>query len=246
MARSVCWLLVVPVLVAVGCGSSAETVGQVRDRHRPAMNKLRAQLKTVHGRIPAIAQATQTSQLVPAPVFAEDGSGNTEFMAVEHLLDTDSGTPLDLALPQDLKTCLSWTGPAGTDDPSTRREATPDVEARFQKALKTRYLVVLRGRKAPVTGGGATYSGGDAEIEAFVVDLQTSAVVASVSARGAAAGPIQVAAPSGRQRLERANTMLSAAAMVELRKDLSAKLGAATGGSFAFPKVRSVLAASAP
>lgn len=245
MARSVCWLLVVPMLWAAGCGSSVETVGQVRDKHRPAMNKLRAQLKTVHGRIPAIAVA-QTSQLVPAPVYAEDGSGNTEFMAVEHLLDTEAPTPLDLALPQDLKACLSWTGPAGSDDPSSRREATPDVEAKFQKALKTRYVVVLRGRKAPVTGAGATYSGGDVEVEAFVVDLQTSAVVASVSARGGADGPIQVSAPAGRQRQERATTMLSSAAVVEVRKDLATKLAAATGGSFAFAKVRSVLAASAP
>jgi hypothetical protein len=245
MARSVCSLLVVPMLVAVGCGSSTETVGQVREKHRPAMSKLRAQLKTIHGRIPAIAQG-QTSRMVPAPVFAEDGSGNTEFMAVEHLLDTEAATPLELALPQDLKTCLSWTGPAGADDPSTRREATPDVEAKFQKAMKTRYVVVLRSRKAPVTGSGTTYSGGDAEVEAFVVDLQTSAVVASVSARGGAAAPIQVVAASGRQRQERATTMLSGAAVAEVRKDLAAKLAAATGGSFSFPKVRSVLAASAP
>jgi hypothetical protein len=245
MARSVCWLLVVPMLVAVGCGSSVETVGQVRDRHRPAMNKLRAQLKDVYARIPAIAQA-QRSQLVPAPIFAEDGSGNTEFMAFEHLLDTEAPTPLDLSLPQDLKTCLSWTGPAGADDPSTRREATPDVEARFQKAQKTRYLVVLRGRKAPVTGSGTTFSGGDAEVEAFVVDLQASAVVASVSARGGADAPIQVVAASGRQRQERAQTMLSATAVAEVRADLATKLAAATGGSFQFPRQRSVLSATAP
>jgi hypothetical protein len=245
MARSVCWLLVVPMLWAAGCGSSAETVGQVRDKHRPAMNKLRAQLKTIHGRIPALAVA-QNSRLVPGPVFAEDGSGNTDFMTVEHLLDTEAATPIDLSLPQDLKTCLSWTGPAGSDDPSTRREATPDIEAKFQKALKTRYVVVLRGRKAPVTGTGGFYSGGETELEAFVVDLQTSAVVASVSARGAAAGPIQVNAPSGRQRQERAATMLGGAAVAELRKDLATKLSAATGGSFVFAKGRSVLAASAP
>ena len=216
MARSVCWLLVVPVLVAVGCGSSAETVGQVREKHRPAMNKLRAQLKAVHGRIPAIAQAPAT-QLVPAPIFSEDGSGNTEFMAVEHLLDTEAATPLDLAVPQDLRTCLSWTGPGGADDPSTRREATPDVEAKFQKAIKTRYVVVLRNRKVPVTGSGTTFSGGDAEIEAFVVDLQTSAIVAAASARGGAAGPIQVLAASGRQRQERAAMMLSSTAVAEVR-----------------------------
>jgi hypothetical protein len=245
MARSVCWLLVVPMLVAVGCGSSAETVGQVREKHRPAMNKLRAQLKTVHGRIPAVAQE-QSTQLVPAPIFSEDGSGNTEVMAVEHLLDSEAAAPLELALPQDLKTCLSWTGPAGADDPSTRREATPDVEAKFQKVLKTRYVVVLRNRKAPVTGSGTTFSGGEAEVEAFVVDLRTSAIVAAASARGGAEGPIQVVAASGRQRQERAAMLLSSTAVAEVRKDLAAKLAAATGGSFAFPKMRSVVAASAP
>jgi hypothetical protein len=220
-----------------------ETVGQVREKHRPAMNKLREQLKGLHGRVPAIAQG-QTSQLVPAPIFSEDGSGNTDIMAFEHLLDTEAATPLDLSLTQDLRTCLSWTGPAAADDPSTRRAATPDVEAKFQKALATRYLVVVRGRKAPVTGTGQTFTGGEAEAEAFVVDLQSSAIVASVAARGAAPGPIQVAAPSSRQRQERADTMLGQAALAELRRDLGQKLGAATGGSFNFGRQRGVLAAT--
>jgi hypothetical protein len=241
MSRSLCWLLVVPALFVVGCGTSAETVGQVRDRHRAPLSELRAQLKAL--KVPADTSGA-TVKLDPAPVYAEDGSGNTDFLAVEHLGDSDARLSFDMGLSGPIETVLAWTGATNVDDPSARREATPDVEATFKQAQAIRYLVVLRASRTPVSADRNIFAGGDALIDAFVVDLKTRAIVASTSARGAAAAPVQVDLPAGPARTERANTLIMNAVMPELRKDLAAKLSAATGGRFGFGKRRSVLAAS--
>jgi hypothetical protein len=242
MSRSICWVLLVPALLATGCGNSPETVGQVRDRYRTQMSGLRAQLKVLHQRVPATATG-MANRLDPAPVYSEDGGGNTDFLAVEHLLDTDARPALDLALGRDVMTALSWTGPAAVDDPSARRDATPDIARTFDHAMTTRYLVVLRGTKTPVNGQQKVYSGGDAAVEAFVFDLKTNAIVASVSAKGSAPGPVQVDLPAGPRRNERADALLTEAAKAQLLQELSVKLSAATGGSFTFPR-KGVLAAS--
>ena len=240
MARSINYLWVLPALLAVGCGASPETVAQVRDRYRAPMNELRAQLRTL--KVPA--ETGQSAKLDPAPVYAEDGSGNTEFIAVEHLTDIDARLPFDTGLSGSVQTALAWTNPANVDDPSSRRDATPEVEATLKQAQSKRYLVVLRSSRTPVSADRNSYAGGDALIDAFVVDLKTKQVVASVSARGAAAQPVVVDLPAGPARVERANTMIMNAALPELRKDLGAKLSEATGGKFAIGKRRAVLAAS--
>jgi hypothetical protein len=241
MSRSLYWLLVVPALFVVGCGSSAETVGQVRDRYQAPLSELRAQLKSL--KVPAETSGAAV-KLDPAPVYAEDGSGNTDFLAMEHLGDSDARLSFDMGLSGPIETALAWTGAANVDDPSARRDATPDVEATFKQAQATRYLVVLRASRTPVSADRNTYAGGDALIDAFVVDLRTRAIVASASARGAAAAPVQVDLPAGPARTERANTLIMNAALPELRKDLAAKLSAATGGRFGFGRRRPVLAAS--
>jgi hypothetical protein len=243
MARSVSWLWLAPVLLTVGCGSSPETVGQVRDRYRAPMTNLRGQFQTLHGRIPGIANG-MAARLDPAPFYSEDGGGNTDFLALEHLQDSDARPSFDLGLGREIETALAWTGSASVDDPTARREAGKDVEETFKHALATRYLVVVRSSRTPVTGQQKMYSGGDVSVEAFVVDLKANLVVASVSAKGAAAGPIQVDLPAGPRRNEHANMLLTTAATAQLKEDLAAKLSAATGGTFTFKKPRGVLAAS--
>ena len=165
------------------------------------------------------ADTGQTAKLSPAPVYAEDGSGNTEFIAVEHLTDIDARLPFDTGLSGSLQTALAWTNPANVDDPSSRRDATPDVEATLKQAQTKRYLVVLRSARTPVSADRNSYGGGDALVDAFVVDLKSKQVVASVSARGASAQPVVVDLPAGPARIERANTMIMNAALPELRKD---------------------------
>jgi hypothetical protein len=241
MARSINYFWVLPALLAVGCGASPETVAQVRDRYRAPMSELRAQLKAL--KVPA-ETAGQTVKLNPAPTYAEDGTGNTEFLAIEHLNDIDARLPFDTMLSGSLQTALAWTNPANVDDPSSRRDATPEVEATFKQAQQKRYLVVLRSARTPVSVDRNSYGGGDALLDAFVVDLKTRQIVASVSARGASAQPVQVDMPAGPARVERANTLIMNAALPELRKDLAARLAETTGGKFAFGKRRAVLAAS--
>jgi hypothetical protein len=243
MARSASALLIAAATLVTGCGSSPETVGQVRDRYRTPVSSLRMQLQTLPSKMPAQVSSTN-AMLTPAPVYNEDGSGNTDFLAIEHLTDTDAKVPVDLALAHQVKTALAWTGAGNFDDPTARRAATADVEATFKTALETRYLVVLRSSRGKIVGEGKVFTGGDAIIEAFVVDLKSGTVVASTSARGAATGPVQVDLPAGAARTERANSLITAAAIAEVRTDLAAKLTAATGGTFNFTKRRSVLAAS--
>jgi hypothetical protein len=242
MARSPYALLLAAALTTA-CGSSPETVGQVRDRYRGQIDSLRTQLKSLHAKVPAQVESNTTS-LNPVPVYNEDGSGNTDFIAIEHLLDTDRKAPVDLSLAREIETSLAWTGPSSVDDPTARREATPEIEQTFKTALQTRYLIVLRSSRGKIVNDRNVFSGGDAIIEAFVVDLKSGSIVASTSARGAATGPVQVDMPAGPARTERANSLITTAAIAELRKDLAAKLGSATGGTFNFNKRRSVLAAS--
>ena len=241
MARFASALLLAALVT--GCGSSPETVGEVRDRYRAPVGTLRTKLKSLHGQMPAQV-ASSTASLNPAPVYNEDGAGNTDFIAMEHLLDTDAKAPVDLSLAREIETALAWTGPSNVDDPTARRAATPEIEATFKRALQKRYLVVLRSSRGKITNERNVFTGGDAIIEAFVVDLKSGAIVASTSARGAATGPVQVDLPAGPARTERANALITTAAITELRKDLAAKLTAATGGTFAFTKRRGVLAAS--
>jgi hypothetical protein len=242
MARSLSALLFAAIL-ATGCGSSPETIGEVRERYRAPIDTLRTQLKSLHAKMPAQV-ASSTTSLNPAPVYNEDGSGNTDFIAIEHLLDTDVKAPVDLSLAREIETALAWTGPSNVDDPTARREASADIEKTFKTALQTRYLVVLRSSRGKIVAERNVFTGGDAIIEAFVVDLKSGAIVASTSARGAAAGPVQVDLPAGPARTERVNSLITTAAIAELRKDLSAKLATATGGTFTFNTRRSVLAAS--
>ena len=247
MARTLNWMWVAPVLaVATACGSAPETVGQVRDRYRPQVNTLRTQLKALHGKIPGVASG-MTARLDPAPIYNEDGSGNTDFLPLEKLLDGDTVPSVDLGLSRDVATALSWTGAASLEDPSARRSATPDIEKTFQHALATRYLVVYRASKVRVTGQRNVYQGGDTTVDAFVVDLKANTIVASLSAKGSSAGPITVDLPAGGRRNQYAEDMLYGAAIDEIKKEFADKLGPATGGSFGIStKSKGVLAASAP
>lgn len=201
MARSTHGLWLIAVLLFAGCGGDAgETVGQVRDRYQTPLFSVRSYLKDLHRRLPATALGL-TAKLDPQPIYAPGQEiSNTEILPVERLLDPDAKPIVDLNLPSDLRQCLSWTGSASVDDPGSRKTATPDYEQTFKRALAARYLVVLRGLK-----------GSDAEgaIEAFVVDMKSNQIVASVVAGGAG-----------------------------IREDLANRLNGATGGSFRFPDQR--------
>jgi hypothetical protein len=201
MARSTHGLWLIAVLLFTGCGGdSAETVGQVRDRYQTPIFNVRNYLKGLHQSLPASALGL-SAKLDPQAIYAPGQEiGNTEILPVERLLDADAKPIVDLNLPSDLRQALAWTGSASVDDPSSRKTATPDYEQTFKRALAARYLVVLRSLKG---------TDGDAAIEAFVVDMKSSKIVACAVAGGA-----------------------------QVREDLANKLNGATGGSFRFPELR--------
>ena len=201
MARSTHGLWLIAVLLLAGCGGeTAETVGQVRDRYQTPIFNIRTSLKGLHQRLPSSALGL-TAKLDPQPIYAPGQEiNNTEILPVERLLDADAKPLVDLSLPSDLHQCLAWTGAASVDDPTSRKTATPDYEQTFKRALAARYLVVLRSLKG---------TDGEAAIEAFVVDMKSSKIVASAVAGGAG-----------------------------VREDLANKLNGATGGSFRFPEQR--------
>ena len=201
MARSTHGLWLIAVLLLAGCGGeSAETIGQVRDRYQTPVFNVRTYLKGLHQGLPSSPPGL-SAKLDPQAIYAPGQDiSNTEILPIERLLDPDAKPTVDLNLPSDLRQALAWTGAASVDDPTSRKTATPDYEQTFKRALAARYLVVLRSLKG---------SDGEAAIEAFVVDMKSSKIVASAVAGGA-----------------------------EVRQDLANKLNGATGGSFRFPEQR--------
>jgi hypothetical protein len=201
MARSTHGLWLIAVLLFAGCGGDAgETVGQVRDRYQTPIYNVRNYLKGLHKQLPASALGL-TAKLEPQAIYAPGQDiSNTEILPIERLLDPDAKPVVDLNLPSDLRQCLAWTGTASVDDPGSRKTATPDYEQTFKRALAARYLVVLRSMKG---------SDAEAAIEAFVVDMKSNQIMASVVVGGA-----------------------------QVREDLANRLNGATGGSFRFPEQR--------
>jgi hypothetical protein len=123
-------------------------------------------------------------------------------------------------------------GPKGRSDGSVPRSALPG----YEKALKLPYLIVARPVSfvRPTAVNRETYTPGNADLEAFVVDLRTDKVVASCRIKAASADRTTAVF----RKHEGEKQSVEAAAYSTLWEDAHAKLADAlkeiTGGTFVF------------
>lgn len=192
------------VVLLVACG---ETNRDVNARYQARMDGLRAHLRAIHSRLPASAATSATPapgrRLDPLPTFDSNAGGNTDFLTEEQLADSSATPGRVLVYSRDLAHCLAWTGPNGS--PSGRSKGYAE---NFERALGTRYLVVIRMPPAGLL------------LQAFVVDLTNDQVVAATSV----SLPPEFHAAKGTGDRDRAH--------VVAQQQLAAALADATGGSF--------------
>lgn len=219
------------LVLLLGCG---ETRREVIDRYRPRMDEMRQKLAALHQKLPE-EMTPIARELDPKPEYDENaGTGNTDFLAEEQLLDVDAVPPFDLSLSRILKVCLVWTGPSNPMSAGTLRERDASYAADFESALAIRYLIVLRSRAEGIAVEGGIFTGGAAAIEAFVVDLATDEVVAAARVAATPEERVSYSVRPGENEDVEAESAVHSSTWSNLRPHLAGALEEATGGSFKF------------
>lgn len=219
------------LVLLLGCG---ETRREVIDRYRPRMDAMRQKLAALHEKLPE--ELTPISrELEPKPVYDEKArTGNTDFLSEEELLDVYADPSFDVMLSIGLESCLGWTGSSNPMAESALGERDGTFEADFESALSTRYLVVLQSRAEGIAVRGGTFSGGAAEIDAFVVDLTTDEVAAAVTVSAAPEDRFTYTYRPGENQDLQDEAAVHSSTWSNLRPQLAEALAKATGGTFHF------------
>jgi hypothetical protein len=232
MRRTWCVCALALALMCLGCG---ETYRQLFHRYESQFAQKRQQFKQIAQILPAPGSLKEptAAKLSPPPLYnAKTKSYNTEILMYEQLLDPDTRPQFDLILSGDLLTCILWTGPK--NPLFSPDDKAGDTEQMLKKALAYRYLVVLRtvSYVPPVAVNETTCKGGVADLEGFVVDMNSNKVEASfrLTARAASQGKYSY------KQYENAADQLEKAVYSSLYTDARQKVGSlleqTTGGQF--------------
>jgi hypothetical protein len=179
------WLLVLLVLALLGGGGFAgwyyfvrETVDSVRAKYRPRFADLRAKLKRVEANLPPVGSVTGNTfpaNVNPKPDVSYDNfTGNTAEITVRHDgPNSDGFSESSFRFAAALRENQEGAEPDG-------RRADSDLAKEYERALAVKYLLVYRVvRFEPIKvddgalGGGPSFTGGDLDLEVFLVDLET-------------------------------------------------------------------------
>ncbi len=189
MKTNIKYLAALLVFLSAGCGGGGETNQDVVNRFKPQYTALRTRLQQVAQKVPQQASEQQVTQaLAPRPAYTEDAKEalNTDVLMYEHLLDPDAkldtGTQLDLTLTNHLLRALQWTGASNPMSASAlKSQATDSVIGDLEQGLQIRYLVVARvvAYKPVVAVDKDTFSGGQAAIDGYLIDLSNQTIVCS-------------------------------------------------------------------
>ena len=170
-------------MLLTGCGPS---MGEVVLEYKPQFDSLRTDLQAIASELPETVVDQQVTQaLDPAPDYNADdydGIRNTDILMYDHLLnpelDLHDNDQLDLSLSRYVVKYLNWTGP---DYFTSDKRASEDWTAGFEQALAIRYLGVARVGlyDPPVAVSAESFQGGYAEVDGFLVDMQTKEILCS-------------------------------------------------------------------
>ena len=217
-----------------GCGEKGETGQQVLDRFRPRMDAMRETLRGIHGRLPA-AGTTLTAKLDPPPQYDKvNNTGNTEFIAAEHLLDESVKPVFDLVLSRDLKMVMNWSGPNSVLSKKSLQDHNPRFAGIFERALANRYLIVLRSHANDLSVSGRSFRGGGGSVEAFVYDMTSGALVAATNVSAEPDAEVDFQYREGENEENAVRSWVHSNTWTKLRTKLAGNLTAATGGTFVF------------
>jgi hypothetical protein len=226
------------IVTCIGCG---ETNREVFKRYEPQFAQKRQQFNQIAKTLPpsGSVKAAIVADLSPAPVYdAKSKSYNTEIVMYDQLLDPDiqseDHSRLDLLLSGDLLTCMKWTGPNNPMSATTLDERAGDMEHTLKKALALRYLVVLRPANfvPPVAVNESTYKPGTADIEAFVVDMESIKVAGSFRFAAQSASQVEYSYKEGQSRPSQLAEFAYSSLYSDARRKLAPLLEHATGGQF--------------
>jgi hypothetical protein len=185
------------------------TMGEIKNRFRERYMGLRMRLAEIARLLPPVGSVRNTvgaasgrgrlANLNPSPA-----SENTALIAAEQLLDPGRVPPFEffaLDLPGCPVQCFQWLARETSSATSEYESRTEDEGGRmaraFEAGLARRYLVVYRAARyarpqvtvpetsAGTNSGGLRYTPGSVDLEVFIVDLESSAIVDSFRVSGA-------------------------------------------------------------
>jgi len=170
----------------LSCGPSMEDVAL---EFKPQFDALRTDLQTIAASLPEkVKNQPVTQPLDPPPDYSDGYEAeirNTDIMMYAQLLnpdvDMDDREQLDLILSRAFVNHLKWTGAGELYKPNDR--ASSEWRDGFEKTLQIRYLGVARVNlyEPPIAVSADEFVGGYAEIDGFLVDMQSQAILCSFS-----------------------------------------------------------------
>lgn len=232
------------MLLCIGCGRG-ETNRALFKRYESQFAAKRQQFNSIAQALPApgSVQGNTVASLSPKPVYGVKDSANTEIVMYDQLLNPDIKSEghnrLDLILSGGLLNAMQWTGPNNPTSPSVLdKRSVPDMETSLNKALATRYLVVVRPARfdAPVAVSEDSFKGGSADVEVFVADLQDSHVPASGRFTAHSSTKVEYLSKKGEDKRSRLEEFAYSSLFTDARQKVGALLPQITGGQFVLDK----------
>lgn len=235
-------LLVAGIAAGVWAVWPRETTDEVIARYRPQFAEVRAKLKRIAAKLPPVGSVrgdTLPPNLNPKPVYDVPGrTFNTSIMMAAHCDDPDkklkSPTDFDLLFFEDgLHHQLSWTGEKR--EPNRWSEtARRDFAAGFERSLALPYLVVARpaSYNPPVAVNEKTFLGGELDLEVFLVDLRTEAVLGAFRRTVRPDPQLMVTFRKDKQQNESVEGFVYSNVWQKAQAEVRAALARGTGGTF--------------
>jgi len=234
-----------PILLLLYIGCGGETNRALFKRYEGPFAAKRQQFNSIAQALPApgSVQGNTVASLSPKPVYCVKDSTNTEIVMYDQLLNPDIRSEghnrLDLILSGGLLNAMKWTGPNNPTSPSVLdKRSVPDMEPSLNKALATRYLVVVRPARfdAPVAVSEYSFKGGSADVEVFVADLQDNHVPASGRFTAHSSTNVEYLSKKGEDKRARLEEFAYSSLFTDARQKVGTLLPEITGGQFVLDK----------
>lgn len=185
------YLLLGLFLFLTACG---ETNQDVLNRFQPQFTEMRRKLQEIAKVSESVCEQEIVQDLDPQPTYVErePEASNTEIVMYAQLLDPDvdlrDNDQLDLLLSNQLIRNLQWTSDASPFSASAlKKRARKDMVHEFERSLNIAYLAIAKVVVyTPVVAvDQETFQGGIAEIDGYLVDMESQEIMCSfkVSAR---------------------------------------------------------------